>query len=247
MEPLMSKFRELSLVCAAAALAVAIATPPAQASTIGLDFAPASTINSQPELYNYNLGWEFETNGVVEVSMLGTWDAGSLSNLSTDYQIGLWNCGTNPLVACTTGNSLVASATIDPSSPGSVLQLGQWAFIAITPVFLNAATFYAIGSQGGDGVDITSPDNFSSGDDVNVDPDITYENDLFLYVADSLTLSEPVDSEGYTSPSTDASYFGANLELGPLTIPVPEPGSLALFGSALAGLGLVLRRRRKLA
>lgn len=129
--------------------------------------------------------------------------------------------------------------------------------IASDSVF--AFDYYAIGS--------TPPSPFSTdelvvgGIDagaccVAVTPDTSIVNDFYLQI-ENFTTSPAYQQFGYTQSAADPSnsvffYTTIGPSFGSVTVvpqtvgtPVPEPGSLALFGAALAGFGFIRRRKAR--
>lgn len=220
-----------ALAGALTALGVGGAASPAVANPLGVDFTtPPSTTGSCAPTLECNgfltYGYSFTTGASpVIVFGLGTFDDGSLANLgSAPTTVGLWINSTQTLVT--------PSVQVDSSS----FQVGLWAFTALpTPVTLAPDTSYVVGSQGFGA--------FLAG---SFDPEFLHISVNSLIAYNGGQSSDPKDGSVFEFPgiastaSFNPGFFGGNIDLAP----IPEPMSLSLFGAALAGLG-ILRRRKK--
>ncbi len=186
------------------------------AGDIGVNFTAPGTQNSASE---WNLGYYFTANINTNVIALGAFDYGQ-DGFAQAQQVGLWDVSSS---------TLIASVYVDNTDPLN----GYWRFHSITPVGLLAGHEYVVGSQGGEGYTW-----FTSG--MTVAPEITFLEDAWIYLGDTSNnpLYEPNTSDGFTQ-AVGGGFFGGNLVLGS----TPEPGTLALTGSALLGLLGVARRR----
>ena len=199
-------------------LAAALMALPAQASTIALTTTPDQTNTNGA----WVLGYSFTANSPIAVTMLGLYDPGGAS-LVTSHDVGLWDSGGN----------LLASATLPSGAPSFVDQ--DYAFTAITSVLLSAGQTYTVGA--------TYPLLSSSGNDPWLEdplsltpaPQIAYDSREFEFYNGTLIMPDLVGS-GTTG------YFGANFEFDAAS--VPEPATIALFGAALAGFGAARRKRK---
>jgi hypothetical protein len=134
--------------------------------------------------------------------------------LTDVHQVGLYN----------SSGTLLASATVD----GSGAQMGFFNYTPISDVDLVAGqTYQVVGTTGNVDPYAFNTVGFSTASN------ITFDNDIYTV---STTLAFGTITDGING------YFGANFEEASAST-VPEPSTLALFGTGLlSACGLVRRR-----
>jgi len=205
------------------ALLLLLAALPSRADTPAISFT-GTTVNGTTGAFS--LGFEFTTNGTIDVSALGYYNA-SLNGGDSSFQNGTCNCGEVGIFNA--GGTLLASTTVTGADPVN----GFFNYTSIPTLTLAAGQNYFIEAETGTS-DYTGSLNTGFTTGFSVSPDINYITDAYI---SSTTLAFPTGSEGLTV-SDGGGEFGPNFEE---SAAVPEPSSLPLLCTGLLALVAAFR------
>jgi hypothetical protein len=187
----------------------------AMADTVAWEF---NTKGTQANYGDYTFGIVFEATSNIDVDYLGYYDptnADGVSTMTGSHAVAIYDL--------TTGNlTPLVSAVITSSS----ILSDHFLYTAVTPTELIAGDYYVI-----EGVSGTTDDYTYGVTGLNTNLPIT-----ILGGNNQLNTGLNYDS---TIDTTDPLVFGADFAGSP----VPEPSSLLLLGSGLAGLASMIKRK----
>jgi hypothetical protein len=235
--------KRLTLYCIVAA-ALSVASNPAalaQTSSGSMLYSPNIDLTAGPQnSFAGTVGGIFLTtySFYPQVNWLGYYDQNG-DGLASSHVVSLWDNSTL---------SIIASATVPAGTAAPLISGYRWVQLPST-VTLNYGSYYVIGAQT-DGVDLwgdiivnNSPDDGSNGQ-------ITW-NSQYVQLGSGweFTRAGRYDSAG-NYPAEPPNQSGSNAiypvaNLGYNLTPVPEPGSLALFGLSSAAFLIFTRKRSR--
>jgi hypothetical protein len=188
----------------------------ANASTIGPAFEYTSGA-SQSAGTNYTFGVVFKPTQNIWVDYVGYYDP--TAGMAASHEVAIFNSAA-ALVPGTEQFITSTSSTLDD----------HFYYTAITPVELFAGQTYVL-----DG--FSSTDHYGAITSLNVTPDGFTVYAPITILGDNLAHSAFADTG--TSTTSTANYFGADFGY----YVTPEPSTLLLLGSGLAGLAGLLKRK----
>jgi len=134
------------------------------------------------------IGWRFTVVQTMEVSDLGLWNADQTGGPDNAHMVGIWDAA----------QTLLTSVEVNPT--GTVV--GDWIYIATTPVVLSPGITYTIG-----GLYFSGDDDWyiSGASSVTSDTDVTWLNSVYPSVGELGFVFPTLDS----APSSGG-RFGPN-------------------------------------
>jgi len=205
-------------------------------ATVFADNAIVSFTNNAQESNDwYNVaGYEFTTTSTLDITALAVEACGSYCGHNTlvdSHFVGIYNAA---------GSSLLVGTTV---AAGSATDAEGFSWVALPTDYVLAAGTYFIGVQ----YNQYSQDwKWTGNGTVKMGPDVTFDAVDGFFNINNHTLVDPNDPAGtandhyvqnYSGPGGRDSYISANFAY------TPEPGSLLLLGSGIAGLAGFSRRK----
>lgn len=183
-----------------------------------VDFTGGSTTYAGGD---FSFGYTFSVTSALTIDGLSWWDEAG-DGLVSDHEVGLW----------ASDGTLLASTTVTNSSAAesSISGFGNWMVESIAAMTLGIGDYVVGGVQtnsiGGDLIRILATASSVSG--------VVYGGAV-QNVGNGLSLTMPDQLVPYVNDGA----WGPNVHLAS----VPEPGTLALIGIGLAGLGFSRKKK----
>jgi hypothetical protein len=164
----------------------------------------------------WTLGWKFSVTAPTSVEALGVYDSGQ-DGLAGPAQVGLWLAsGGAPLVETTIAAGTVAALD------------GYFRFAPVSSTALTPGIEYIVGAH------LDSDATSLFGGNGIVDPRVSVIDAHYSTLGTGFAFPDQTDLG-----TESAAFLGGNFQL----TPVPLPAAAWLFGSGVAGIGALARRR----
>jgi len=212
-------------------------------TTIAYDVAVRITGN---QAYFGSLGVDFQVLDPIEVTEIGVFSNNAFGHLTAAPRTDL-NAAIFSIASFTaTSGAIIAPTEVSFLTSTTYLVTDDWLFQNITPFELLPG-FYTIVAQGYNALE-------KNGNNGVAPLPLSLENTggglitfggVSRFGSVPRSLPNPVTFPKTRDTGPSNRYYAGDFQFSAVPSAVPEPASLTLFGGGLAGLCLMLRRRRK--